>query len=98
MHGSAFGVAGFYPAGAPPKSNQQAQIDLIEETLSFAGVQQVTSMVDVGCGIGGSTRHILKCVGNVSVLCGVQVPMTPEVLAFSVLHWRGAVKRVINIS
>ena len=30
---------GFYRKGAPPKSNQQAQIDMIEETLRFAGVE-----------------------------------------------------------
>lgn len=32
---------GFYPKGSPPKSNQQAQIDMIEEVLSFAGVDKV---------------------------------------------------------
>jgi hypothetical protein len=31
-------AAGYYPAGGAPKSNQQAQIDMIEETLSWAGV------------------------------------------------------------
>ncbi|KXZ50245.1 hypothetical protein GPECTOR_17g883 [Gonium pectorale] len=45
---------GFYVKGAPPKSNQQAQIDMIEETLK---------MVDVGCGIGGSSRYIARKFG-----------------------------------
>ncbi|KAF5836056.1 S-adenosyl-L-methionine-dependent methyltransferase, partial [Dunaliella salina] len=51
---------GYYPAGAPPKSNTQAQIDMIEEVIKWASVQNVKSMVDVGCGIGGSSRHILN--------------------------------------
>lgn len=29
---------GYYPPGAPPKSNRQAQEDMIEETLKWAGV------------------------------------------------------------
>lgn len=54
---------GFYPKGSPPKSNQQAQIDMIEEVLSFAGVDKVDKMVDVGCGIGGSSRHLSRKYG-----------------------------------
>mmetsp|Transcript_20355 Transcript_20355/g.51570 ORF Transcript_20355/g.51570 Transcript_20355/m.51570 type:complete len:350 (-) Transcript_20355:357-1406(-) len=51
---------GYYPAGAPTKSHTQAQVDMIEETLKWAGATSVTSMVDVGCGIGGSSRHIAR--------------------------------------
>lgn len=54
---------GYYPKGGAPKSNQQAQIDMIEETLTWAGVTDVTKMVDVGCGIGGSSRHISRKFG-----------------------------------
>ncbi|KIZ03430.1 Methyltransferase type 11 [Monoraphidium neglectum] len=55
---------GYYPAGGAPKSNQQAQIDMIEETLSWAGVDTPPkTMVDVGCGIGGSSRHIARKYG-----------------------------------
>lgn len=38
----------------------QAQIDLIDEVLKWAGAEGATSVVDVGCGIGGSSRHIAK--------------------------------------
>lgn len=43
----------------------QAQIDLIDEVLKWAGVPNSgagvpTNVVDVGCGIGGSSRHIAK--------------------------------------
>ncbi|MEW5312065.1 MAG: hypothetical protein WDW38_003724 [Sanguina aurantia] len=54
---------GYYPEGGPPKNNQQAQVDMIEETLKWAGVSGASSMVDVGCGIGGSSRHISRKFG-----------------------------------
>ena len=42
----------------------QAQIDLIDKVLEWSGVNDdetnVTSVVDVGCGIGGSSRHIAR--------------------------------------
>lgn len=50
----------------------QAQIDLIDEVLKWAGVPEPTGdnqdelpkkCVDVGCGIGGSSRHIAKKYG-----------------------------------
>ncbi|GIL89554.1 hypothetical protein Vretimale_1889 [Volvox reticuliferus] len=54
---------GYYPKGAPPKGNQQAQIDMIEESLKVAGVTAVRNMVDVGCGIGGSSRYLSRKFG-----------------------------------
>jgi hypothetical protein len=35
---------GYYPKGGKPKSNQQAQVDMIEEVLSWAGVTAVKSV------------------------------------------------------
>jgi len=47
--------------------HQQAQVDLIDEVLKWAGVPQnensPQNCVDVGCGIGGSSRHIAKKYG-----------------------------------
>jgi tocopherol O-methyltransferase len=40
--------------------HQQAQIDLIDQVLLWANVTHATKMVDVGCGIGGSSRHIAR--------------------------------------
>lgn len=43
--------------------HQQAQIDLIDEVLRWADVDnnnEIKSVVDVGCGIGGSSRHIAR--------------------------------------
>lgn len=38
----------------------QAQVDLIDEVLKWANAKEATSAVDVGCGIGGSSRHISR--------------------------------------
>ncbi|CAJ1946264.1 unnamed protein product [Cylindrotheca closterium] len=43
--------------------HQQAQIDLIDEVLDWAGAKEAKSVVDVGCGIGGSSRHIARRYG-----------------------------------
>ncbi|CAK8569916.1 unnamed protein product [Lathyrus sativus] len=52
--------------------HRQAQIRMIEQSLSFASLSDSTkwpkSVVDVGCGIGGSSRYLAKkfgasCVG-----------------------------------
>ena len=48
------------------KDHVQAQIDLIDEVLKWSygkdnlGDQSPKRVVDVGCGIGGSSRHIVK--------------------------------------
>lgn len=58
---------GFYPRGTDRKlkTNAQAQIDLIDAVLGFAGItENVKEMVDVGCGIGGSSRHVAKKFTN----------------------------------
>jgi tocopherol O-methyltransferase len=54
---------GYYPS--PTYSNHQsAQIDMIDRSLEFAyGKDPIfipKSMVDVGCGVGGSSRHISR--------------------------------------
>jgi tocopherol O-methyltransferase len=52
---------GFYGAdGTVKKERRQAQIDLIEELLSWAGVRQATDILDVGCGIGGSSLYLAE--------------------------------------
>mmetsp|Transcript_13336 Transcript_13336/g.28958 ORF Transcript_13336/g.28958 Transcript_13336/m.28958 type:complete len:347 (+) Transcript_13336:39-1079(+) len=46
--------------------HKQAQIDLIDEVLNWAEVSEdkpPKSAVDVGCGIGGSSRHIARKYG-----------------------------------
>lgn len=59
---------GYYgPTGKEKKDRRQAQIDLIEELLNWAGVEQVGAtprgcpqILDVGCGIGGSSLYLAQ--------------------------------------
>lgn len=52
---------GYYGAdGREEKNRRQAQIDLIEELLQWAQVQQAENILDVGCGIGGSSLYLAQ--------------------------------------
>lgn len=52
---------GYYGAdGKLKKERRQAQIDLIEEILKWSGVQQAENILDVGCGIGGSSLYLAQ--------------------------------------
>lgn len=62
---------GFYDPSQPPASlsnHRSAQIRMIEETLRFAALSDEPSkrpkhIVDVGCGIGGSSRYLANKFG-----------------------------------
>ncbi|MGG6237936.1 methyltransferase domain-containing protein [Nodosilinea sp. AN01ver1] len=50
---------GYYGAdGRQRKNRRQAQIDLIDECLSWAGIDQAVDILDCGCGIGGSALEL----------------------------------------
>ncbi len=57
---------GYYGSeGSEKKDHRQAQIDLIEELLTWAGVQtgetsKPDRILDVGCGIGGSSLYLAE--------------------------------------
>lgn len=52
---------GYYgPTGTERKERRQAQIDLVEELLKWAGVEQCDRLLDVGCGIGGSSLYLAE--------------------------------------
>ncbi len=52
---------GYYGAsGRHRKDRRQAQIDLIEELLSWAQISDAQRILDVGCGIGGSTLYLAQ--------------------------------------
>lgn len=52
---------GYYGAdGSEKKDHQQAQIDLIEELLAWGDVGNPDSIVDIGCGVGGSSIHLAQ--------------------------------------
>ncbi|MBP0020359.1 MAG: methyltransferase domain-containing protein [Cyanobacteria bacterium SBLK] len=58
MHHGYYGRSGDYKI-----NRRQAQIDLIEELLRWANIEQCQNILDVGCGIGGSTLY-LACKYN----------------------------------
>lgn len=52
---------GYYGSdGTERKERRQAQIDLIEEFLTWGGVVRVADILDVGCGIGGSSLYLAE--------------------------------------
>jgi tocopherol O-methyltransferase len=55
MHHGYYGKAGTYKI-----DRRQAQINLIEELLNWAGVKNAEDIIDVGCGIGGSTLYLAQ--------------------------------------
>ena len=62
MHHGYYGRGGHYKI-----ERRQAQIDLIEELLFWAGVtvdNPPRNIIDVGCGIGGSTLYLAKKFGT----------------------------------
>ena len=55
---------GYYGAdGKIRKDRRQAQIDLIEELLKWANVTEAKQILDVGCGIGGSSLYLAEKFG-----------------------------------
>lgn len=75
---------GYYPS--PNYNDQQAQIDMIDRSLDFAYGKDTTptppsTMVDVGCGVGGSSRHIARkygCTGQGLSLSPYQIQRAKE--------------------
>lgn len=52
---------GYYGrAGTDKIDRRQAQIDLIEELLNWAKVKKAENIIDLGCGIGGSTLYLAE--------------------------------------
>jgi len=61
MHHGYYGVD-----GKQPKERRQAQIDLIEALLDWAEMQRATQILDVGCGIGGSSLYLAEKFGAIA--------------------------------
>ncbi len=73
---------GYYGRGGTYKINRrQAQIDLIEELLIWARVKSAQKIIDVGCGIGGSTLYLaqkFQATANGITLSPVQASRATE--------------------
>ena len=53
--------------GRYPKSFKQAKFDFIDEMLAWSQSEQPTNILDVGCGIGGTSRHLAAKFPNAKV-------------------------------
>jgi tocopherol O-methyltransferase len=51
---------GYYEPDQPHKDRRQAQIDLIQQLLTWAEVTSASQILDVGCGIGGSSLELAQ--------------------------------------
>jgi tocopherol O-methyltransferase len=85
---------GFYPEGKDRDDHARAQVDMIDEALKWAEVDgsKIRTMLDVGCGIGGSSRHIARtfgCDAEGITLSPVQARRANE-LSSQVSQFRGA--------
>lgn len=49
--------------GREEKDHQQAQVDMIEALLGWGGVTAASRILDVGCGIGGSSLYLARKFG-----------------------------------
>jgi tocopherol O-methyltransferase len=55
---------GFYGFdGKERKDHRQAQIDLIEELITWGNIHSANKILDVGCGVGGSSIYLAKKFG-----------------------------------
>ncbi len=53
--------------GRHPKDFKQAKFDFIDEMLAWSEADQPPTILDVGCGIGGTTRHLAAKFPNSKV-------------------------------
>ncbi|MEM6966165.1 MAG: class I SAM-dependent methyltransferase [Bacteroidota bacterium] len=52
---------GYYPEGkVGAKTHTQAQLDLVDEILRWGKIDAATTILDAGCGVGGSARLLAK--------------------------------------
>jgi tocopherol O-methyltransferase len=75
---------GYYEVGAPIKEHRAAQVDMVDNALKWAGVESAENVLDVGCGIGGSSRHMARkfgCAATGITLSPVQAARANEITA-----------------
>lgn len=67
--------------GYKKKDFKQAKLDFVDEMLRWSGAKSPSKVLDVGCGIGGTTRILAK---NFS---GAQVQGTAPLVLHLTLTW-----------
>lgn len=54
-----YAATGYYPKGGPTKSNQEAQIDMIDESLRWAGINEANAVCS-HCNLTASRHKLYK--------------------------------------
>lgn len=54
---------GYYPQGRPDGDFRQAKVEMIDRLLRWSHVMRADRVLDLGCGIGGSSRHLSSALG-----------------------------------
>ena len=76
---------GYYPT-PDYKDHKAAQIGMIDRSLAWAygdekefnsEMNRMKAFIDVGCGVGGSSRHIARTYGNRPDVTGVGISLSP---------------------
>lgn len=74
---------GYYPT-PDYKDHKAAQIGMIDRSLKWAygedfdgAMNRMKAFIDVGCGVGGSSRHIARTYGNRLDVTGVGISLSP---------------------
>lgn len=88
---------GFYGRDGKIRINrQQAQIDMIEEMLRWGGVDGAGSILDAGCGVGGSAIYLARRFGANATGCtlsDVQCQVAQDLIAKEKLTEKVIVER-----
>lgn len=69
---------GYYPPGQPPGHHQEAQVALVDALLHWGCAKPVYSILDAGCGVGGSARLLAHKLGAGRVLACTLSPVQAE--------------------
>jgi MPBQ/MSBQ methyltransferase len=80
-------------AGYKKKDFIQAKYDFIDEMIKFGGITADTvkpvAVLDVGCGIGGTTRYLAKKYGSDTQVTGITISPAQQRRATQLAKERG---------
>lgn len=86
--------------GYKKKDFKQAKFDFVDEMLRWSGASSPSRILDVGCGIGGTSRHLAAKFPSAQVqgeLCRHMLPVTADRALVQRLTLLGSSKRVLAL-
>ena len=73
--------------GYKKKDFKQAKLDFVDEMLAWSGARQPQRILDVGCGIGGTSRHLAATFPHAAVQGALAPLCSGKYPACSALLW-----------